>query len=176
MSIDRITIDEIKRVELSKNGEWSEFELTPEEIEYFKQLAIKKADDPHLTAGLNWGTVVNNSDSKTAVYGPRSPRDKTICGTTPCDNTLYVLAPHKTTPNNWDADGVFIPNDVAVEVSGKRHQGPVAVKIPDTQTLTLSGTRSLRKAEGFWMTVFKPNEVHWKIANVPQKVIDDFRG
>ena len=70
------------------------------------------------------GTCENSTDEAILVYGPRSsntPQDK--------DNALYQLPPGKRTPEGWDCDGVYVPNDrVADQLLGDEIMGPVAIK------------------------------------------------
>jgi hypothetical protein len=73
------------------------------------------------------GRCINATGETILVYGPNSastPQDR--------DNALYRLPHGRATPDNWDCDGVYVPNDrVGDQVLGADISGPVAIKYVD---------------------------------------------
>ncbi len=73
---------------------------------------------------MNFGRCINKTGETILVYGPKSPstpQDK--------DNALYKLPTNKKTPDNWDCDGIYVPNDrIAKQAIMPDIPGPVAVK------------------------------------------------
>lgn len=160
----------IKRVEIDCNGVWREFDLTEQEFQLFGSLMKQspaRGDGEAAERALIWGEVENNSPYKLGVYGPKSPQDISTF-----DNTLYVMGGYLLTPENWDCDGAFIPNDVSVTVNGATYRGPLAVKIPDYDKLYVSGTYHERVANGTFATVLRDGEVNWLIPNASQADVD----
>lgn len=107
------------------------------------------------------GRLANSTGEIILVYGPKV-RGETF------DNSLYYLPTGRKTPDNWDCDGCYIPNDrVAVQLVLPDRDGPVAVKYNDLQsaniTLNSAGKYGCQGNE----RVFSPGEVNWDIPNIP---------
>ena len=70
------------------------------------------------------GTCINSTGETILVYGtvsPETPQDK--------ENALYRLPASRKTPDNWDCDGIYVPNDrIAEQVIDSNIPGPVAIK------------------------------------------------
>ena len=100
------------------------------------------------------GTCINSTNETILVYGPKSsltPQDK--------DNALYRLPPSRRTPDGWDCDGIYVPNDrVADQAVGSDIPGPVAIKYVSILTFEIEkdGYKyALPPNQG----AFKPNEM-----------------
>jgi hypothetical protein len=107
------------------------------------------------------GRLANKTGETILVYGPK------VAGETR-HNSLYYLPNGRKTPDSWDCDGCFIPNDrTAVQLVLPDRKGPVAVKYNDLQsaniTLNAPGKYGCQGNE----KVFAPGEVKWEIPNIP---------
>jgi hypothetical protein len=70
-----------------------------------------------IMGGPGWGQCTNLTNEILIVYGPEIPKDPSNCG-----NSMYFLPPGCTTPDNWDCDGFYVPNDrVAKPKQGSSH-------------------------------------------------------
>src|SRR6476646_7335925 len=80
-----------------------------------------------------FGRLANSTGEILLVYGPK------IGGT--FDNSLYYLPSGRKTPDNWDCDGCFIPNDrIAVQLILPDRSGPVAVKYNNLQSANVTSS------------------------------------
>ncbi|AQR95229.1 hypothetical protein [Clostridium saccharoperbutylacetonicum] len=107
--------------------------------------------------------IITNSTSETlVVFGPIR---ETEGGN--YENSWYVLHPGKTTPGNWQCDGIYVPKDREFkQMNGQITQGPIAIKygslIP--VTITQAGKQYSEKDhhnEG----IFHSTEINWDIPN-----------
>ncbi|CAB1083586.1 hypothetical protein D1AOALGA4SA_11139 [Olavius algarvensis Delta 1 endosymbiont] len=77
------------------------------------------------------GKLTNNSGEGLLVYGPRRQSSR-------FDNSLYFLPNGRTTPDNWDCDGFYVPNDrIADQLVLSDVPGPAMVKYVDGQHPTI---------------------------------------
>jgi hypothetical protein len=125
------------------------------------------------------GTCINSTGEIIAVYGPNSPQtpqDK--------DNALYRLPPGRKTPDGWDCDGIYVPNDrIAGQLIGSNIQGPVAIKYVDVLTFEIKKEGNKYKLPAN-QGAFKPNEVCcpsnypscvcWNIPNLAHNQLGSF--
>jgi hypothetical protein len=107
------------------------------------------------------GRCLNKTGEALGVYGPKAPSD--LSGK---DNTLYKLPSGRATPDGFDCDGIFVPNDrIADQRVGQDVPGPVAVKYVDVTppfTIFKNGNKyECPPNQG----VFKPGEINWNIPN-----------
>ena len=103
---------------------------------------------------MSFGRCINSTGETILVYGAKSsetPQDK--------ENALYRLPTSRKTPDDWDCDGVYVPNDrIAEQVVGSDIPGPVAIKYfePLTFEIEKEGNKyDLPPNQG----AFKPDEV-----------------
>jgi hypothetical protein len=121
------------------------------------------------------GQCTNNTGEAILVYGPKHPSD-----TSRFETSLYRLRPGITTPNGWDCDGFFVPNDRIASQAATNVQGPCAIKYFSvfSWTVTKNGNNyNCPLNQG----LFKPSEVCcpsnyptcvcWRIPNLPQSSI-----
>jgi hypothetical protein len=105
--------------------------------------------------------LITNSTSETfIVYGPRRETDGGNY-----DNSWYVLHPDKTTPKNWQCDGLFIPKDRKfIQINGENIQGPVAVKYGSLMPVTImqDGDKYIEK-DNHNEGVFRLDEIDWDV-------------
>ncbi len=78
------------------------------------------------------GRLENSTGETLLVYGPKVSGEQR-------DNSLYFLPTGRKTPDNWDCDGCFIPNDrTAVQLILPDRAGPVAVKYNGLQSANIT--------------------------------------
>jgi hypothetical protein len=116
------------------------------------------------------GRCLNKTGELLGVYGPRLPSDPTGK-----DNRLYKLPTGRATPDGFDCDGIFVPNDrIADQRVGPDIPGPVAVKYVDITppfAIVKSGNKyDCPPNQG----VFKAGEINWHIPNVAQSAVASF--
>lgn len=122
------------------------------------------------------GQCTNNTGEAIAVYGPKHPSD-----TSRFETSLYRLPAGRTTPNGWDCDGFFVPNDRVASQAASNVQGPCAIKYFSvfSWTVTKDGDKyNCPLNQG----LFRPSQVCcpsnyptcvcWPIPNVPQSRIE----
>lgn len=129
------------------------------------ELQLQKAA---IESGVTWGQCRNETGGTLAIYGTSSEEAEE----SDHNSQLYFLADGETTPEQWDCQGVYLPNDVKIAELDKT--GAVAVKITDgTQLLvkknpeTSEWELNLSSAK-----VINPGEIDWFIPNVSQAFID----
>ncbi|MBD2449376.1 hypothetical protein H6G76_19860 [Nostoc sp. FACHB-152] len=130
----------------------------------FQQYALEK--------GINWSQCRNETDKTIAVYGPKPKKPKTSY-----DNTLYFLGAGQTTPEQWDCQGIYLPNDTKLNSqntdTNQQIEGAVAIKIfkgtqliakndPETGALELNISPS---------KFYKSGDINWYIPNVSSRNI-----
>lgn len=113
-------------------------------------------------------TVCRNETGKSlAVYGSKSKKSDSTY-----DNTLYLLPDGQSTDDDWNCEGVYLPNDV--KVAGLDLNSAAAVKV-------LNGTNLVVKANpdtGAYelnlppAKVFKTGEANWDIPDLSQASLD----
>ncbi|MEW4453793.1 hypothetical protein AB1L30_14055 [Bremerella sp. JC817] len=124
------------------------------------------------------GRCINATGETILVYGPKSattPQDK--------DNALYRLPSSRKTPDGWDCDGIYVPNDrTADQLLGSDIAGPVAIKYVGLLSFEIErdGTKyklpgnqgAFRPSETCCPSDF-PNCVCWEI---PDRSHEEFAG
>lgn len=123
--------------------------------------------------------IINKTNEMLAVYGPKTVAE--------WDTTLYLLPSNCETPNGWDCDGIFIPNNrVADQLLGSNLQGPAAIKYSGSldRTITKEGNKYKCPAnQGAYSTndsrcptddvvPLTPRWVCWSIPNLKQEDIN----
>ncbi|MDF5710098.1 MAG: hypothetical protein PUP90_21125 [Nostoc sp. S4] len=147
--------------------------VTPEEIQRkIDELAFQKYA---LETGINWGQCENQTGNTIAVYGKRANEEED--DDAKYENGLYFLADGQSTKNNWDCDGLYLPNDAKLAAQDGQIQEwkePVAIKIPDGSKLTIktNSDNAAIKINIPNAQIIKANEMNWFIPNVSQALID----
>lgn len=109
----------------------------------------------------------NETGKSLAVYGSKSKK-----GDSAYDNALYLLPDGQTTDDDWNCEGVYLPNDV--KIAGLDLKSAAAVKV-------LNGTKLIVKANpdtGAYelnlppAKVFKAGEANWDIPDLSQASLD----
>ncbi|AFZ35179.1 hypothetical protein Sta7437_1614 [Stanieria cyanosphaera PCC 7437] len=109
----------------------------------------------------------NETGKSLAVYGSKAKKSDSTY-----DNSLYLLPDGQTTDDDWNCEGVYLPNDV--KVAGLDLNSAVAVK-------ALNGTKLVVKANpdtGVYQfnlppaKVFKTGEINWDIPDLSQASLD----
>lgn len=105
----------------------------------------------------------NESGGAIAVYGPKSKKS-----TSTFDDELYILPDGEETDDDWNCDGVFVPNDV--KVTGLDLGSASAIKILNGTELTISSNPDTGALE-FNLPpakVLKAGEINWDIPDIAQ--------
>jgi hypothetical protein len=113
-------------------------------------------------------TICRNETGKTlAIYGSKGKKaDSTY------DNSLYLLSDGQTTDEDWNCEGIYLPNDA--KLAGLDLNSAVAVKV-------LNGTKSVIKTNpdtGVYelnlppAKIFKAGEANWDIPDLAQASLD----
>jgi hypothetical protein len=109
----------------------------------------------------------NETGKSIAVYGSKTKKTDNNY-----DNALYLLPDSQTTDEDWNCEGVYLPNDV--KVAGLDLDSAVAAKV-------LRGTKLIVKANpdtGVYelnlppIKVFKAGETNWDIPDLTQASLD----
>lgn len=114
-------------------------------------------------AGEGYGVCQNDTSKPIAVYGPNSKKSNSTF-----DNTLYLLAPGEVTDEDWDCDGVYLPNDA--KIAGLNLGTAGAIKILDGTELKITENPNTGAIE-FNLPpaqVFKAGEANWDIPDVAE--------
>ncbi|WNZ26988.1 hypothetical protein HJG54_29135 [Leptolyngbya sp. NK1-12] len=114
----------------------------------------------------DWGVCKNNTNKMIGVYA-----HKPVKPYTNSTNTLYYLAPGQETDEDWDCDGVYLPNDA--KVAGLSLGGAGAVKIVDGSRLTIDTDPTGAIQFNLPLAgIFKAGEGTWTIPNLSQAEVD----
>ncbi|MEH1973348.1 MAG: hypothetical protein V7L02_09055 [Nostoc sp.] len=151
--------------------------LTPEEIQKrTEELTLQKYA---LETGINWGQCDNQTGNTIAVYGKRPNNEDDEDAV--YENNLYFLANGQSTKNNWDCDGIYLPNDVKVanftsspNGQGQELTGAAALKILDGTQLVIKTNPDNAAIELNVPTVKVVNskEANWFIPDISQDIIN----
>lgn len=151
--------------------------FTPEEIQQkIDELAFQKYA---LETGINWGQCENQTGNTIAVYGKRPNSEENEDAI--YDNGLYFLADGQSTKNNWDCDGIYLPNDIKVanftsnpNRQGQELTGSAALKILDGTQLVIKTNPDTAAIELNVPTVkvLNSKEANWFIPDISQALID----
>jgi hypothetical protein len=114
----------------------------------------------------DWGVCKNNTNKLLGVYA-----HKPVKPYTNNTNTLYYLAPGQETDEDWDCDGVYLPNDA--KVAGLDLGSAGAVKIVDGARLTIDTDPTGAIQFNLPLAgVYKVGEGTWTIPDLSQSEID----
>jgi hypothetical protein len=106
------------------------------------------------------GRLTNRTGETLLVYGPKRPGE-------PKDNSLYYLPTGRMTPDDWDCDGFYVPNDRVADQALTDKNGPLAIKYRDYRspeiTMTVATHYKCHLNEG----AYAPGELNWEIPNIP---------
>ncbi|MEH1800399.1 MAG: hypothetical protein V7K64_06615 [Nostoc sp.] len=151
--------------------------LTPEEIQKrTEELTLQKYA---LETGINWGQCDNQTGNTIAVYGKRPNNEDDEDAV--YENNLYFLANGQSTKNNWDCDGIYLPNDVKVanftsspNGKGQELTGAAALKILDGTQLVIKTNPDKAAIELNVPTVkvLNSKEANWFIPDISQDIIN----
>lgn len=158
-----------------------ESEYTPEQIQ--QKIGELQFQKYILETAENWAQCRNETGKTLAIYAHKPKKSAE-------SNTLYYLANGEVTDDDWNCDGVYLPEGTKVagliptDTQDQELAEPVAVKI-------ISGTQLIAKANPETgvvefnlppAKVFKAGEINWSIptmsqadidANIPNAPIDD---
>jgi len=116
---------------------------------------------PEVMGGPRWGQCINLTDEILIVYGPNSPKDPSHYG-----NSMYFLPPGCTTPDNWDCDGFYVPNDRVAKQRFSKKQGPLAIKFWDLRHFTVAKSAPDEYKCYDNNGAFKQGEINWAVPNL----------
>ncbi|MBN3960232.1 hypothetical protein [Nostoc sp. NMS8] len=167
----------LKQLSQTKDTQTQVEGLTPEEIQKrTEELTLQKYA---LETGINWGQCNNQTGNTIAVYGKR-PNDEDNEDAV-YDNGLYFLADGQSTKNNWDCDGIYLPNDAQVanftsspNGQGEELIGAAALKILDGTQLVIKKNQDTAAIELNVPTVkvVSSKEANWFIPDISQDLIN----
>jgi hypothetical protein len=157
---------------------WVQFDsFTSHEGRDAKDVITERGGDA-ARAILAFGTCTNDTGETILVYGSKHPED-----TSPYEDSMYYLPAGRTTPDGWDCDGFFVPNDRIASQALSDVQGPCAIKYLSqiSWTVTKGGNKyNCPLNQG----LFKPSEIGcpssiipyrvcWPIPDIPQSAIEN---
>lgn len=114
-----------------------------------------------ILTGRGWGQCTNATGEYLIVYGPKHRTDRSIFDTSP-----YVLPAGATTPDCWDCDGLFLPNDRALRTWRRTRHGPLAVKFWDFRRFLARREAAATYSCSWNNGVFEPSQINWAIPNL----------
>jgi hypothetical protein len=79
---------------------------------------------------------------------------------------MYFLPPGRTTPDNWDCDGFYVPNDRVARQRFSKKNGPLAIKYWDLRHFTV-----IKSAPDEYKCydnngAFRQGEINWAVPNL----------
>jgi len=82
------------------------------------------------------------------------------------DNSLYFLPTGRKTPDSWDCDGFYVPNDRVADQALTNKNGPLAIKYRDYRypkiTMNNPNHYDCSLNEG----AYSHGEINWEIPNI----------
>ncbi|MBW4639420.1 MAG: hypothetical protein KME05_14520 [Gloeocapsa sp. UFS-A4-WI-NPMV-4B04] len=146
-------------------------DYTPEEIQ--KQISVLQLEKYIMETAKDWAQC-SNETGKTLVVYAHKPKKSSFSD----QSTLYYLGNGKSTDEEWNCDGVYLPSSVKIsgltfsDSQAKELGEPLALKIvPGTQLV--AKTNSETGAVEFSVapaTFFKAG--NWNVPNLAQADID----
>ncbi|MGH2415953.1 MAG: hypothetical protein ACRDEA_20140 [Microcystaceae cyanobacterium] len=115
----------------------------------------------------DWGVCSNQTNKTIGVYAHKPKKHSAAS-----ENTLYYLGAGETTDDDWDCDGVYLPN--GVKAGGLVGDAAGAVKIVDGTRLVVSSNPATGEIEfnAPLAQAFKAGEGNWSIPDLSQADID----
>jgi hypothetical protein len=144
----------------------------PEQTEYSTEELQQKIDNLKLQKYVletaeDWGVCRNETGKTLAVYGHQPKKS--------LQDTLVYLADGKETDDNWDCQGIYIPNDV--QIAGLNLiPGPATLKILDGTYLVISanqetGELAFNVPSGL-LEIVPITDNNWSVPDLTQADID----
>lgn len=160
-------VQELKRL--------SKLKSDPQQTKYTLQELNRKISDAliqkkHLETAEDWGICSNRTDRTLAIYAhkPKSfPSSNFIA--------LYYLAPNRTTDEDWDCDGLYIPSGSKVAGFTLTEGEPNILEILDGTKLvatTNSEGEIVFNVPSALVKVLRSKDVTWPRPNLTQANID----
>lgn len=148
-------------------------DYTPEEIQ--KKIGVLQLEKYIMEIAKDWAQCSNETGKTLAIYAHK-PKKSSFSD----QSTLYYLGNGKSTDEDWNCDGVYLPGGVKVagltssDPQGEELGEPLAIKIvPGTQLVAT--TNSETGAVEFSVApakFFKAGEGNWNVSNLAQADID----
>ena len=146
---------------------------TPEEIQ--KKIGVLQLEKYILETAEDWAQCRNETGKTLAIYAHK-PKKSSFSD----ESTLYYLGNGKSTDEDWNCDGVYLPSGVKVagltssDPQGEELGEPLAIKIvPGTQLVAKTNPET--NAVEFSVApakFFKAGEGNWSVPNLAQADID----
>jgi hypothetical protein len=141
-------------------------DYTAEELQ--QKIADLKVQKYVLETSEDWGTCRNETGKLLAIYAHKPKKA--------AQNTIFYLEDGEVTDDDWDCDGILLPNDVKVSGLDLTPGEPVALKIVDGTALTARTNPETGEIElnvpPALITVLKEGDLDWSIPNLAQADID----
>ena len=148
-------------------------DYTPEEIQ--KKNGVLQLEKYILETAKDWAQCSNETGKTLAIYAHK-PKKSSFSE----ESTLYYLGDGKSTDEDWNCDGVYLPSGVKVagltsrDPQGEELGEPLAIKIvPGTQLVAKTNPET--NAVEFSVApakFFKAGEGNWNVPNLAQADID----
>jgi hypothetical protein len=135
-------------------------------LELQKKIAELQFQKYIMESSEGWVVCKSNTNKIVGVYARKPVKPYT--NTT---NTLYYLAPGEETDEDWDCDGVYLPNDA--KVAGLDLDSAGAAKIVDGSYLTIDTDPTGALQFNLPLAgVYKIGEGNWQIPDLSQAELD----
>ena len=148
-------------------------DYTPEEIQ--KKIGVLQLEKYILETAEDWAQCRNETGKTLAIYAHK-PKKSSFSD----ESTLYYLGNGKSTDEDWNCDGVYLPSGAKVagltssDPQGEELGEPLAIKIvPGTQLVAKTNPET--NAVEFSVApakFFKAGEGKWNVPNLVQADID----
>lgn len=147
-------------------------DYTPEEIQ--KKIGVLQLEKYIMETAKDWAQCSNETGKTLAIYAHKPKKSSSD------QSTLYYLGDGKSTDEDWNCDGVYLPSGVKVagltssDPQGEELSEPLAIKIvPGTELVTKTNPET--NAVEFSVApakFFKQGEGNWNVPNLAQADID----
>lgn len=145
----------------------------PEQTEYYPEELQQKIETAKLQKYIletaeDWGVCRNKTGKTLGIYG-HAPKKST-------QNTLVYLADGEETDDNWDCEGIYLPNDVQVASLNLVAGEPSTLKIIDGTNLVVSTNQTTGELEfnvpSGLLQIVPIADNNWSVPNLTQADID----
>lgn len=151
---------------LSVKNDPEQTEYTAEELQ--QKIADLKLQKYILETSEDWGVCRNETGKTLAVYAHKPKKSY--------QNTLFYLGNGEATDDDWDCDGVYLPNDSKVAGLNPVEGEPAAFKIVDGTRLVVTANPDTGELDfnvpSALIQPIQPDEANWQIPNLAQADID----
>ncbi|PNK22794.1 hypothetical protein CBR59_29895 [Bacillus thuringiensis] len=117
------------------------------------------------------GKIINQTNEVIVIYGPKSPTTDPYYES--YDNTVYHLEKGKTSPNNWDCDGFYVPSNRKVRQSEiETVNGPIAVNIDNEANGTITQEGDTYIIDSRVLNTYPIGSINWFIPDYSYEKVE----